>query len=573
MIHSYLYLSSGRIQKEYEKAIKKSARNNIAGRLMKGEADLFTRNAKVKDLIANRLGWVDIAAKMKRQIPRIEQFGKDVIKSRIKHVVISGMGGSSLCPDLFRLIHDKHPKIFSFNVLDSTDPTAVLKIANKIDLKRSLFIIASKSGSTIETYSHMIFFRDLLEKNKIKNIGNHFAAITDKGSALEKFGRKNKFRKIFINPSNIGGRYSALSFFGLVPGFFAGVDLKALLDSAVSMGKVIKERRGETNPAIVLGSFMASAATKGIDKLTFVATKEIAPLVPWIEQLVAESTGKNGKGVITVEAEPIGDIAEYNNDRLFVFIRMTRRKTDGLENFKAQLVKKKYPVAQLNLMSKDEIGAQFILWEAATSIAGYHLKINPFDEPNVSESKANTNAILKAYQESGCFNKDAPTASFKNLSLIGHSGRRYSSADVRKIRKVLKQFFAGVKKPKYCTLLNYFDAGNQTEKILSEIRGKIRKHKKVATLRGYGPRYLHSVGQLYKGGPANGCFIIFVKESYKELDIPGKFYDFGQLISAQAVGDARAIASRNLPMLVFSIKGSPSRGLKEFSQLINPALK
>ncbi|MFH2050447.1 MAG: hypothetical protein ABIJ12_13510 [bacterium] len=573
MSQSYLYLSSGRIQKEYEEAVKKSSRNQVAERLMNGEAGLFTRQANVKKIITNRLGWVDIAGKMKRRLPEIEKFGKDVLKSNIKHVVISGMGGSSLCPDLFKLIFDKHPKLYSFDVLDSTDPTAIVGITNKIDLKRTLFIIASKSGSTIETYSHMIYFIDLLEKNKIKNIGDHFAAITDKGSALEKFGRKNKFRKIFINPSDIGGRYSALSYFGLVPGFFAGVDLKVFLDSAISMGKIIKERQGETNPAIVLGSLMASASSKGIDKLTFIASKNIAPLVPWIEQLIAESTGKNGKGVIPIEAEPVGNIAEYSKDRLFLFLRLTKKKTDGLEKLKAQLIHKKYPIVQLNMNSVDDLGAQFILWEAATAIAGYHLNINPFDEPNVSESKANTSAILNAYQESGCFHDNPPTASYKNLNLIAHSGKKYSSADVRDVRKVLKQFFASLKKTKYCTILNYFNADNKTEKILSDIREQIRKQKNTATLRGYGPLYLHSVGQLYKGGPAKGCFIIFVRESYTQLEIPGKFYDFGQLISAQAVGDARALASRNLPMLVFSIKGSPSAGLKEFSKLINQALK
>ncbi len=573
MNHSYIYLSSGRVHKEYELAVKRSSRNNVAERLMTCDAGLFSRQAKIKALIANRLGWVDIAGKMKRQLPQIEKFGKEVFRSRIKHVIISGMGGSSLCPDLFKLIYKKHPRLNSFDVLDSTDPTAVINVTKKVDLKRTLFIIASKSGSTIETYSHMIYFMDLLEKNRVKNIGDHFTAITDKGSALEKFGRKNKFRKIFVNSSNIGGRYSALSFFGLVPGYFAGVDLKALIDSAIAMGKVIKERQGETNPAIVLGSLIAAASLKGIDKLTFLSNKKIAPLIPWIEQLVAESTGKKGKGVITIEAEPVGNVKDYNKDRFFVFLRLSNKKVDEFINIKAQLVKSKFPVVQLNLNSSDDLGAQFILWEAATAIAGYHLKINPFDEPNVSESKANTNAILNAFQESGCFNDNPPTASFKNLSLIGNSGIRYSSANIKNMRKVLKQFFGGLRKPKYCTILNYFNANAKSEKILSEIREKIRKQKKVATLRGYGPRYLHSVGQLYKGGPPTGCFIIFVKDSYKQLDIPGKFYDFGQLISAQAVGDARAIASRNLPMLVFSIKGSPSEGLKEFSKLINPALK
>jgi len=419
----------------------------------------------------------------------------------------------------------------------------------------------------------MAYFMDLLHRTGIKAVGKHFVAITDKGSTLEKLARRNHFRKVFLNPSDIGGRYSALSYFGLVPGFFAGVDLRLLLESAGIMENAIRERTGETNPALALGSLMAAATSEGVNKLTFIASKKTAPLVPWVEQLVAESTGKKGRGIIPVEAEPIGSLKQYGRDRFFVFLRLTSERTNQYRSLYDDLLKKGYPVVSLEMDSVYELGAQFLLWEAATSVAGYHMGINPFDEPNVSESKGNTAAILNAYQESGQFDNTAPIARYKHLSLVGHSGRRYSRAEVCDLRRVVKRFFTGLKKPEYVALLGYFKADNATEKEFAKVRSLLQTQKKVATLRGYGPRFLHSVGQLYKGGPPTGRFVVFVREKYGRLDIPGQFFDFGQLISAQAIGDARALAGRKLPMLAIAVEGNPARALNEFGDLVCSALK
>ncbi|MEA2031260.1 MAG: hypothetical protein U9N55_06670 [candidate division Zixibacteria bacterium] len=573
MSQNNLFITEGRVNKEYSLALRRASRDEVTAKIMNRQPEIFSKGTAMKKLIGNRLGWVDVVPRMKRQISRIEQFGQQVFKDRLCHVVLMGMGGSSLCPELFKLAFRKHPRLKSFDVIDSTDPTAVKALTRKIDPRKTLFIVSSKSGSTIETRSHLAFFMDILDRAGVKQIGKHFVAITDKSSSLERMGRQYHFRKIFLNPSDIGGRYSALSYFGLVPGFFAGVDLKKLLESAGVMEKAIRERTGETNPALVLGTLIAVAASKGIDKLTFMASKKTAPLVPWIEQLVAESTGKKGKGVIPIEAEPTGSPAHYGRDRMFVSLRLSSERLGANRALFDKLIKKGVPSISIEMESLNEIGAQFLLWEAATAVAGYHFHINPFDEPNVSESKANTSAILKAYQESGQFDDMAPTARFKHLALVSHSGRRYTRNEVSDLKKTLKRFFSGLKQPEYLSLLGYFKEDNATEKEFAQVRSLLQTKKKVATLRGYGPRFLHSIGQLYKGGPPNGRFVVFVRQKYERLDIPGQFFDFGQLISAQAIGDARALAERNLPMVVIAIDGSPSRGLKEFSDLVKSIFK
>ena len=566
-------ISPGKIAGPFERAVRKGDRSQVVARIMKRDATVFTKNPKIEKLIANRLGWVDSAALMKRRVGEIERFGAQAIRDGIRHVVLMGMGGSSLCPDLFGLMHRKHPKLKSFSVIDSTDPTAVKAVARKLEAKSTLFIVASKSGGTVETRSHEAFFQGWLTENKIKNIGKHFVAITDSGSGLQKSARKQKYRKTFINPSDIGGRYSALSYFGLVPGFFAGVDLRALIDDAVAMQKLLTEREGELNPALLIGAFMAVGSLVGRDKMTFVASKRVAPLVPWIEQLVAESTGKRRKGVVPIEAEPLGKIEQYGPDRTFVFMKMAGEKSATEDRLKATLLKKKSPILDITLGSKAELGRQFLLWEAATAVAGYFLKINPFDEPNVTESKNNTKGILAAFERSGEFPDQAASHRWGPLTLVAYGGRKkYRTKELENLGLLLKRFMSGARKPEYLSVLNYFKSDNKTEAALNGLRKMVRDKTGIATLRGYGPRYLHSIGQLYKGGPHEGRFVVFVKGHYGHLPIPGQVYEFGQLIAAQAIGDARALLKRELPTLVIAVEGAPSKALEYFTRALRRAL-
>ena len=569
-----LRVSFGAVKDSYRKSLDKAAKADVIGQIMARKPQAFSRSKQIQKLVANRLGWVDAATSMKRHIAGIEKFGKAVLADGIKHVVLMGMGGSSLCPEMFGLMFGKHPKLKTFAVIDSTDPAAVRAVAGKIEPARTLFIVASKSGGTVETRSQEAYFTGLLRDAGVKKPGRNFAVITDPGSGLEAFAKKNHYRKIFLNPPDIGGRYSALSLFGLVPAFFAGVDLKLLLNDALFMQKLLCERKGETNPAVVVGALLSAASKAGRNKLTFMASRKTAPLVPWIEQLVAESTGKKGKGVVPIEAELPGKLEKYGKDRLFVQVKMYGERTPPHDAFMAAAEKKGYPVIQVVLGNPYEVGRQFLLWEAATAVTGYLFGINPFDEPNVTESKNNTKAILSAFERSGEFPDQLPHSRWGKLSLVAYDGaRKYSYDQLTNLTKFLRAFVKGGKPPKYFALLNYFKSDRASETALNEIRAMVRNKTGMATLRGYGPRYLHSIGQLYKGGAPDGMFVVFVRGNYGRLEIPGQTYDFGQLIGAQAMGDAQALIKRKLPTLVIAIDGKPAEGLKAFGRALKSALK
>lgn len=571
---SFLQIKSGRVDADYRRALAKGTKAGVMDQIMRGRPDIFTRQASEKKLIGKRLGWVNIASRMKKEVGAIEQFGQKVLASGIKHVVLLGMGGSSLGPNTLKRMMGRGSRSESFHVLDSTDPTAIRAIKSRIDLKTSLFIVSSKSGTTVETRSLEAYFAEQLERSGVRQTGRHFVAITDKGSPLEKFARKRRYRKIFFGPANIGGRFSVLSHFGLVPGFFAGVDIAALLDDAIAMEKLLNEREGEANPALALGSLLAAAATAGKNKLTFVASFGIEPLIPWIEQLVAESTGKRGKGIIPVDNEPIGDAGDYGSDRMFAFFVITGDRTVKARRERVAFERKGFPTVSFSLTSVTELGGQFLLWEAATAVAGYHLGINPFDEPNVTESKENTKAILAAFERSGAFPDQKVHGKWGKLSLVAYEGKiKYSVADMANFKRFLKRFFNRSRPPKFVSLLNFFQSNRGTEGALDQIRMIIRDKTGMATIRGYGPRYLHSIGQLYKGGPQDGIFVVFVKASYGRLEVPGQVFSFGQLIAAQAIGDVQALVKRRRPILVVAVDGRPAGGLEEFATVLRDALK
>lgn len=550
-------IAAGKIEKQYERMVKRGVAEAMLPLLMQREASVFSGDAALEKLIANRLGWVDVSLAMRKQVKSIVSFGESAIKSGIDHVILMGMGGSSLCPEVFNLMFGTHPKLTSFHVLDSTDPNGVTAVARAVDLKRTLFIVASKSGGTIETRSQEAYFLARLRELHIKTPGRQFVAITDPGSGLEAFAKANKYRKIFLNPADIGGRYSSLSLFGLVPGFFAGVDLAKLLDDARAMQEMIAERGDESNPALVLGAFMAAGWKSGIDKLTFVASKKTAPFVPWVEQLVAESTGKKKRGVVPIEAEPMGSVDAYGPDRMFVFLKMANESAKEQQTLKRKLAMLRVPMAEISLPELSSLGGQFLLWEAATAAAGWCMEINPFDEPNVTESKENTKAILDKYSKSRRFPLQRGSMS-KALTLVSLGGKNSDSVD-----EALTKFFAKAKPPKYIAILNYFKSDRRTESILAEMRATIRDASRCATLRGYGPRFLHSIGQLYKGGDSTGMFIVLMRRDYGKAPIPNQQFGFGELITAQAIGDSQALIQRKLPTLVFEVDGSPADGLEQ----------
>jgi len=567
-------IQPGTVSSEYNALLARGIVDRAASRIMQRDASVFTTDGALSKLIANRLGWVDITATMKRQIPVIERFGNEVIKSGIKHVVLVGMGGSSLCPELFKFMFGKHRKLASFDVLDSTDPAAILNLQKRVNIRKTLFIIASKSGGTVETRSHEAYFLNKVTQLGGRAPGRQFVAITDKGSSLEAFAKDHKYRKVFLNPPDIGGRYSALSYFGLVPGFFAGVELRRLIESAIAMEKLVRERNDESNPAVALAALMTAAAQTGRDKLTCLATPTWAPLIPWIEQLVAESTGKQGKGIVPIEAEPLGKADSYGDDRAFLFIRTTGEKSRSLATLRKQMIGRKAPVVDIELESASDLGGESLLWEVATALAGYYLKINPFDEPNVTESKENTKKILAGFELIGVGASRSKRKTGERLTVLAFDEAvPHDFGSEHDVRAVLKQFLSGIRAPHYVSTLSYVASNPGTERELAKLRSVLRDRLGAATLRGYGPRFLHSIGQLYKGGAPNGHFIVFVRGQYGKLRIPGGSFDFGQLISAQALGDTQALARRRLPSLMISVNGPVTSGLRAFREMVSSVLQ
>lgn len=523
------------------------------------KASPFTTDSKLQQLIVNRLGWVDSPGTMYTRLGEIEQFGQAVIEDGIRHVVVLGMGGSSLFPETLGRMFGKRPEFRSFGILDSTSPAAVEQTLAAVELSKTLFIVASKSGGTIETRSHEAFFYDRVEQSGIQNPGQHFAVITDPGSELEASARRNSYRAIFLNPPDVGGRYSALTYFGLVPAWFAGVDLPAFLKPAVKMQEILSTRFDESNPALALGALMAVAAQRGRNKLTFVADRKLAPVVPWLEQLIAESTGKDGKGVIPIEGEPTVDLTEYSNDRLFVFLTAGSKVSQPHE-FKRGVEEKGLPYLHTHLGSMQNLSAHLLVWELATAVCGWVLKVNPFDEPNVTESKEATLQVL----QSGDLNLMSVIKTATRGKAIVIQGENASDVSYTQLKSALSKARIG----DYVALLIYDVSSKALEAKVTLFRQELLRLTKLATLRGYGPRYLHSIGQLYKGGPRTGLFIVISRNDYDKLPIPFRPFGFDTLITAQALGDIQSLLRRKKTVLIMTTN-HPQRTLQNMTNLIS----
>jgi transaldolase/glucose-6-phosphate isomerase len=465
--------------------------------------------------IRDRLGWLTVGEAMAEQVEALTAFAGEV-RAEFSRVVLCGMGGSSLAPEVVWSTFGAAPGHPSLHVLDSTDPRAVRQ-AGQGDLARTLFIISSKSGTTQESDS---FFRYFWERTGGR--GSQFIAITDPGTPLERLARERGFRRTFLNPTDIGGRYSALSFFGLVPAALIGVDVDTLLHRAHRMAEACAACVPPLeNPAARLGALLGEAALAGRDKVTFVLSPGIASFGLWAEQLIAESTGKEGKGILPVAGEPLGPPEVYGEDRVFVSMVLAGEADTGVEARLAELEQAGHPVVHLKLDDRFDLGQEFFRWEFATAVAGAVLRINPFDQPNVAESKANTKAVLAK--------GSTPSPAV-------------SAAEMEK-------FLAAVKPGDYLAIMAYLPPTPENDRQLAAIRLRLRDRLKVATTLGYGPRFLHSTGQLYKGGPPVGHFLQITEQVVDELPIPGVPFGFGRLEAAQAEGDLVALRARGRPAI------------------------
>lgn len=549
----------GRIATAATRLLNRGHTQRLAPRIMQRDSAAFTASPKIRALIDSRLGWTDVAGSMRQHLPDLITFRDDILTSGIKGVVVVGMGGSSLCPDLLGRIFGPCRGLKVFAVLDSTSPNTIKALERKIDYRNTLFVIASKSGTTIETRSHEAYIRARLQASGVQQPGRHLIAITDPGSELARHAKTHRYRRVFLNQADIGGRFSALSYFGIVPALFTGAPVDAMLESAMAMEQLLRERLDESNPALLLGGWMAACASVGADKLLFHTDRRLAPMTAWLEQLIAESLGKQGKGMVPVEGTLNRLPQRTANDRAFVEMTLSKKTATAFPSAPS-------PAVSIRLPSLADLGAQFLLWEAAVAVAGAMMKINPFDEPNVTESKTNTSALLAR-------NLTSPAALFpvqadgKRITVL-RTGTSRIVGKTSSVESELRAFFKSCRTPSYVAVLVFDDMTPQTEREIGRLRATIERTCGVATLRGYGPRYLHSIGQLYKGGPATGRFIIVVPASYPPLPIPGQTFGFGQLVLAQALGDAQALAKRRRPLLLVQSRQSIPSALRELANMI-----
>jgi transaldolase/glucose-6-phosphate isomerase len=496
--------------------------------------------------ITNRLGWLHSADVMPDHVDRLEELATRARADGYTHVLLLGMGGSSLAPEVFRHTLGVKPSYLDLAVLDSTDPGAVLTHAERLEMARTLFIVSTKSGGTVETLSFFKFFyNQVMEAVGPERAGSHFVAITDPGSKLVQLAQRYEFRATFINDPNIGGRYSALSYFGVVPAALIGADVPLLLERArETQASCASYGLDDDNPGAWLGSIVGALAKKGRDKLTFVTSPSIASFGDWVEQLIAESTGKEGKGILPVVGEPLGDPAVYGGDRLFVALELSGEELDN--RALGRLEATGHPVVNLHLRDPYDLSQQMFLWEFATAVAGYHLGINPFDQPNVESAKALAREAVAAYMEQG---------SLPEANVVQPSA------------EALREFLAQARRGDYVTLQAFLQPSAATDAALQALRVGIRDKLQVATTWGYGPRFLHSTGQLHKGDAGNGLFIQLTADDARDVGIPDEAgssessMTFGVLKEAQVQGDRKALLKAGRRVMRFHLGSDVLGGL------------
>ncbi|MDQ6709954.1 MAG: bifunctional transaldolase/phosoglucose isomerase [Candidatus Dormibacteraeota bacterium] len=495
-------------------------------RIQEKDASLWSSETLAQAEIHDRLGWLQVAEQMRERVPELLALKKDLLAEGFTQALLMGMGGSSLAPEVFRQTFGAIKGALDVHVLDTTDPAAIRAVTEQLDLAKTVFVVSSKSGSTLETLSHFHYFWQ-----QVGGKARQFLAITDPGSSLAAEAKSKGFRRIFLNQPDIGGRYSALSYFGLVPAALGGVDLNGLLDRTATMVQGCSPSVPTSeNPGAWLGAVFAESAKVGRDKITIFAPRPVASFGLWAEQMIAESTGKEGKGLVPVADEPLGSPEAYGKDRLFVRLTLPGDDPDAAR-FDA-LVTAGHPVITLKLNDPLGIGAEFFRWEFAIAVAGAILQINVFDQPNVQEAKDLTKKVLGE----------------GNPPTVGE-GIRWAGQQGATLRAAIEALLNQVKTGDYVALMAYVVPDAEHDAALGAIRLAIRDKFRVATTLGYGPRYLHSTGQLHKGGPNTGVFLQIVGDDVNDLPIPGEAFSFGVLKQAQALGDFQALRNHGRRVL------------------------
>ena len=533
-------------------------------RLWAGDASLWTGAGE-----GEWLGWLQVVGAQRARVGELRALQREVVDQGFEHAVLLGMGGSSLCPEVLRQSFGRVAGAPDLRVLDSTDPAQVRSIEQCIDYERTLFIVSSKSGTTLEPNIFLSYFA-ARARGRPGQVGSRFVAVTDPGSQLERLAVDEGFRHVFHGVPSIGGRYSALSDFGLVPAAVMGLDVGRLLDRAEAMRSAcLPSRPLRANPGAVLGLTLGAAARAGRDKVTFVVAPAYRSLGAWLEQLLAESTGKDGTGLIPVDGEMPGTCDLYGDDRLFVHLRDEAVPDGGPEPALAELEQAGHPVVRLGLSDPYDLGGEFFRWELATAVAGSVLGINPFDQPDVEASKIETRRLTAAYEAGQAPADEQPLARDGQLVLYAApaGGAPASEAEDGSLAALLAAHCAQAGAGDYLTLLAYVEMSAANERALQRVRHALRGTFRVATCVGFGPRFLHSTGQVHKGGPNSGVFIQITCDDAVDVPVPGRRYSFGVVKAAQAQGDLQVLAARGRRVRRLHVTGNLLEGLNRLADL------
>ena len=536
-------------------------------RLWRGEPSLWSGRDEDR-----WVGWLRIVDEMRAREEDFRAFAADVRGAGLSSVVVLGMGGSSLCPDVLARTFGRIRGFPELLVLDSTVPAQVRALERRLDLARTLFIVSSKSGTTIEPSVFLDFFLDRARAALGAEAPRRFVAVTDPGSALEAQARGDGFRRIFLGAPSVGGRFSALSPFGLAPAAAMGLDVGRLLDRAAAMAEACGPGvpLGE-NPGVQLGAVLGAAARAGRDKLTVVASPAIEGLGAWLEQLLAESLGKQGKGIVPVDGEPLGPPSAYGADRIFAYLRLASAPSREQDAAVARLAAAGQPVVRIDVAEPMDLGREFFRWEIATAVAGAILEVNPFDQPDVEAAKVAARKVTSAYEREGRLPEESPALEGDGLRLFADpaNARALSAAaGVGSVDAWVRAHLGRLLPGDYLAVNAFVEASGANAAKIQGIRTRVRDRRKVATTVGFGPRFLHSTGQLHKGGPASGVFLHLTADDAGAVPIPGRRYDFGVLVRAQASGDFEVLGSRGRRILRVHLGRDVGAGLAALRRIV-----
>jgi glucose-6-phosphate isomerase len=538
---------------------------NFLDRLRERDPSLWSDDPADQAVIRNRLGWLDVHRQMLGQLDELSEFSEWVHENEFRWVVLCGMGGSSLAPEVLQRTFGAKAGYPELIVLDTTDPEQILRVENRINIISTLFIVSSKSGTTIETASlHRYFAERTQDATGDTGVLSNFVAVTDPGTILHRQAVDEDFHHVFLNPPDIGGRYSALSMFGLVPAAAIGMDVERLLGAAETL---------DWDEALELGARLGELAQDGRDKVTFLAAEGLESFGAWAEQLLAESTGKRGRGVIPVDCEPPGRPDVYGDDRVFVYLDGPEPNNE-LDRSADAFEAAGHPVITTSAADAYDLGREFLRWEIATAVLGAVLRINPFDEPNVQESKDNTRVALEQYARAGELPKSEPAASEDGLALYldGTTASALRPSGEHGVAGLVSALVGRAQPPQYVAIMAYIRRSEEHDRLLARLRKAIRDVTRAATTVGYGPRFLHSTGQLHKGGPATGIFLQITCEDEVDIDIPGSKFGFSVLKQAEALGDLEALQSRKRPVASVHLDDDVTANLRGLVSAVETSL-